>query len=104
MRPQSAPTASQVCGVQCGPSPQTLGDCAPQTCPEGQTPQLSVPPQPLPMVPQLRPCGHCVSGWQPSHWLGMPFLMVQICPAGQVPHCTEPPQPSPIEPQPAFTS
>lgn len=62
--PQVKPSEAQVFGVQV-PVPQTLATPeAPQTFPEVQVPQLSVPPQPSWAVPQPRARAEQVFGEQ----------------------------------------
>ncbi len=62
-------------------------------------PQVTVPPQPLGMVPQLSPAGQVVMGVQLlPHWLATP-PPPQVCGAVQVPQATVPPQPLGTVPQ-----
>ena len=74
---------------------------APQVMPLVQLPQLSTPPQPLPIVPQYcPPIGVQVTGVQ----LGSTQRLAtppdpQAMPPGQLPQSSVPPQPSPIFPQ-----
>ncbi len=62
-------------------------------------PQVSVPPQPSAIVPQLSPAGHVVFGVQPQTLglLGVP--PPQVCGAVHAPQTTVPPQPSATVPQ-----
>ena len=46
--PHWAPAVSHVCGVQ---PPHLYGSKTPQSWPAGQVPQLTLPPQPLPITP-----------------------------------------------------
>ncbi len=75
----------------------------PQTWPGTvQSPQLMIPPQPSPTLPQLAPREAHVAGVHvatPPQTFGLP-LPPQTSPAVvQVPHVRMPPQPSPAEPQ-----
>jgi hypothetical protein len=62
-------------------------------------PQLTVPPQPLGTVPQVKPAGQALRGVQP-HWLGLLGVPPpHVCGAVHVPQLTVPPQPSGTVPQ-----
>jgi len=61
-------------------------------------PQLTKPPQPSGIVPQLRPAGHDVSGWQWPHRPETP-PPPQVSGAVQVPQSINPPQPFGAVPQ-----
>lgn len=85
----------------------TLGVVAPHTPPLGQapapTPQVSRPPQPSGMNPQLSPA-HATDCAIGVHWLSPPQTLAtppppQVAGEMQVPHWTMPPQPSAIGPQ-----
>jgi hypothetical protein len=72
----------------------------PQVCGAVHEPQLRVPPQPSPTVPQLAfICAHVlgVHGGVP-HWLSTP-PPPQNCGAVHEPQLRVPPQPSPTVPQ-----
>jgi hypothetical protein len=82
-------------------APHCPGPPAPQTCPGGHDPQLSVPPQPSPAFPQLKPSDAQVIGVHMSG-VAQTFGVLpqpQTCPTGQVPQLSVPPQPSPAWPQ-----
>jgi len=89
------------------PPPQTPGmPPPPQVSGAVQVPQLRVPPQPLPLEPQLMPSSWHVCGVQ------LPPSMKPHCPGVpppphvwggvQGPQLMAPPQPSPAGPQPMF--
>src|SRR5438874_1495323 len=64
----------------------------PQLWPAGQAPQLSLPPQPSPCSPHVKPCCAHVFGTQPPpHMPGVP-PPPQLWPAAQVPQSCVPPQ------------
>ena len=90
--------AAQVRGVQVL-APHLFGPPAPQTCPEGQVPQLRALPQPSLAAPQLNPSAEQVVAAQVPvpHLPGPPTP--QVCPDGQVPQLRALPQPSPAAPQ-----
>ena len=100
MSPQSL-SAWHTLGVHAAPVPHTFGillppSPAPHVCPVGQVPpQLSTPPQPSGIVPQLRlPQVTCVG--QP-HSCGVP-PPPQLMPVVQLPQSMVPPQLSPMTP------
>jgi hypothetical protein len=65
-----------------------------------QAPQLSVPPQPSPIVPQYwPPIGVQVIGLQVGSLQTSATLAPQVPPFGQLPQSSVPPQPSPMLPQ-----
>jgi hypothetical protein len=71
----------------------------PHTAGEVHTPQVSVPPQPSPMMPQLAPLAPQVVCLQMlPHWFGVP-PPPQLAGAVQVPQSSKPPQPSATWPQ-----
>lgn len=92
------PCAVQVMGTQPGGPPQRFGMFPPpHTAPPGQSPQVSVPPQPSPMVPQNRPA-------IVSHVIGTHPVRTQTpprhsSPFGHIPQSSGFPQPLPIVPQ-----
>jgi hypothetical protein len=65
-----------------------------QVCPLGHDPQLSVPPQPSGIVPQL-PVGQVFG----VHVCGTQTLFMHVALTAQVPQLSVPPQPSGIAPQ-----
>ena len=78
--------------------PQTFAVPAPaQVSGEVQVPQLSVPPQPLEMVPQFAPCAAHVVGVQPHTFIAP--APPHDSGALHMPQLSIPPQPSGIEPQ-----
>jgi hypothetical protein len=72
----------------------------PQVAGEVHVPQLSVPPQPSLMDPQLSPCAAHVVGVHvpPPHTLAVP-PPPQVAGEVQVPQLSVPPQPSATDPQ-----
>src|SRR5438094_707304 len=82
------------------PPPHTLVvPPPPQVCGEVQLPQLSRPPQPLEMLPQVLLCAVHVVGVQVvPHTLGVP-PPPQVAGETQLPQLSVPPQPSASEPQ-----
>ena len=86
-------------GTQPGGPPHRLGMFPPpHTAPPGQSPQVSVPPQPSPMIPQNRPppIASQVTGTQPVRTQTPPR---HSSPVGHIPQSSGFPQPSPIVPQ-----
>src|SRR5262245_66444055 len=85
------PVAVRV-SVARAPTPHTFGTPPPpQVWGAVHTPQVSVPPQPLEIVPQVAPCAAHVVGVQPQT-LGTP-PPPQVCGAVQVPQVSVPPHP-----------
>ena len=69
----------------------------PHTAPPGQSPQVSVPPQPSPMIPQNRP--PIVSQVIGTHPVRTQTPLRHSSPFGHIPQSSGFPQPSPIVPQ-----
>src|SRR5438132_1380504 len=96
MEPQFLPCAAQVVGVQV--VPQTLRTPPPpQVWGEVQEPQLTVPPQPSEMQPQLLPVAEHVVAVHPQTF-GVP-PPPQVWGAVQEPQFRVPPQALEMEPQ-----
>jgi hypothetical protein len=88
-----------------GGAPQTLATPPPQQLwLDGHAPQVTLPPQPSPMVPQYwvlpltQPWRTQPAGAGVPHTAATP-PPPQLVPAGQEPQVKAPPQPSPIVPQ-----
>ncbi len=82
-----------------GVQPHTLGvPPPPHVCGEEHDPQMTMPPQPSGIIPQLSGAGHVVSGVQP-HTLGVPPPPHVWGAVHGGPQVTMPPQPSGMVPQ-----
>jgi hypothetical protein len=94
MNPHSAVSPAQVFGLQL-PTPQTFGVPPPPQVPLEHVPQLTVPPQPSLMGPQLAPTLAQVRGEQAGvpHTLAVP-PPPQVSGAPHWPQSSRPPQPS----------